>query len=446
MALLNGSDSTYLPASGIPPTRVAMISYHTCPLAMLGGKKTGGMNVYVRDLAKEFARRGHDVHVFTRSQDVCAPKLSHELGPNCEVIHIPAGPETPIETDDVSAYLEEFAEGVLAFAAAQGEGYDVIHSHYWLSGLVAERLRAAWGAPIVQMFHTLGIMKNEVAAYTGEQASEARIAAERRIMAFADRITAASPLEKTQMVWQYGAPADRVAVVPLAVNHHRFHPIPQEAAKRHLDIAQEKKLVLFVGRIEPLKGVDTLLRAMRRVFDAWPGCRQRLCLVVIGGDANVPRAQMSAEMARLLEVRSQLGLGDLVAFLGRRNQEILPYYYSAADVVVVPSHYESFGLVALEAMSCGTPVIATRVGGLSFTVLEGITGYQVADGDDEAMADRILHVLQEDDLRRRLGMQAQEIAACYRWPDVAAQLEALFVAAGAGRGIRLALPQAAGVA
>lgn len=425
--------------------RICMLSVHTCPLAALGGKKTGGMNVYVRDLAKEFGRRGHEVHVFTRSQDACAPRLSHELGPHCQVIHIPAGPETPVETDAVFDYLDEFVAGVLAFAQEQGQGYDVIHSHYWLSGLVAERLRQAWGAPIVQMFHTLGLMKNEVAEYTGERASETRIAAERRIMAFADRITAASPLEKTQMVWQYGAAAERVAIVPLAVNHHRFHPIPQEEAKRHLDIPQEKKLVLFVGRIEPLKGVETLLRAMRRVFDAWPNCCRRLCLVVIGGDANVPREQMSAEMARLLAVRTQLGLGDLVAFLGRRNQEILPYYYSAADVVVVPSHYESFGLVALEAMSCGTPVIASRVGGLAFTVLEGITGYQVADGDDETMADRILHVLQEDALRQQLGAQAQEIAACYRWPDVAAQLEAIFLAAGAGRlGLRLPQPAAVG--
>ena len=406
--------------------RICMLSVHTCPLAALGGKKTGGMNVYVRDLAKEFASRGHLVEVFTRSQDACVPRLSHELGPNCRVVHIPAGPESPISTETVHDYLDEFVAGVLRYAEEHDRRYDIIHSHYWLSGLVAQRLREAWGAPFVQMFHTLGLMKNEVFEFTGELASEIRIEAEREIMRSADLITAASPLEKTQMVWRYGASPDRIVVTPLAVNHKRFRPIPQDEAKHHLDISAEKHIVLFVGRIEPLKGIDTLLHAMKRVFEQWPGCCDKLCLVVIGGDANVPREQMPDEMKYLQDVTSDLGLNDLVLFLGKRSQDVLPYYYSAADVVVMPSHYESFGLVALEAMSCGTPVIASRVGGLSFTVVEGVTGYQVPDGDDATMADRILHVLRDDELRQRLGSQAVQMAACYRWPDVAAQLEDLF--------------------
>jgi len=384
------------------------------------------MNVYVRDLAKEFASRGHWVEVFTRSQDACAPRLSHELGSNCRVVHIPAGPETPISTEAVYDYLDEFVDGVLRYAEEHDRQYDIIHSHYWLSGLVALRLRTAWGAPVVQMFHTLGLMKNEVFEYTGELAGETRIEAEREIMRLADIITAASPLEKTQMVWRYGARPNHIVVTPLAVNHKRFRPIPQAEAKQYLDIPADKHIVLFVGRIEPLKGIDTLLHAMKRVFEQWPGCCDKLCLVVIGGDANVPREQMPDEMKYLQDVTSDLGLDALVMFLGKRSQEVLPYYYSAADVVVMPSHYESFGLVALEAMSCGTPVIASRVGGLSFTVVEGVTGYQVPDGDDATMADRILHVLQEDELRERLGSQAAQMAACYRWPDVAAQLEEVF--------------------
>ena len=406
--------------------RICMLSVHTCPLAALGGKKTGGMNVYVRDLAKEFASRGHLVEVFTRSQDACVPRLSHELGPNCRVVHIPAGPEEPISTEAVYDHLDEFVAGVLRYAEEHGRQYDIIHSHYWLSGLVARQLREAWGAPIVQMFHTLGLMKNEVSEYTGELASETRIQAETEIMQFADRISAASPLEKTQMVWRYGAPANRIVVVPLAVNHKRFRPIPQNEAKDYLDILQEKRIVLFVGRIEPLKGIDTLLHAMERVFIQWPECCNKLCLIVIGGDANVPREQMTDEMKHLQDMTNELGMSNLVLFLGKRSQELLPYYYSAADVVVMPSHYESFGLVALEAMSCGTPVIASRVGGLSFTVVEGVTGYQVPDGDDASMADRILHVLQDDALRERLGNQAVALAACYSWPDVASQLEDVF--------------------
>ncbi|MCO6452480.1 MAG: glycosyltransferase [Caldilineales bacterium] len=403
-----------------------MLSVHTCPLAALGGKKTGGMNVYVRDLAKEFARRGHHVEVFTRSQDACAPRISHELGPTCRVIHIPAGPETPTSTDAVYDYLDEFVEGVLQYARDNDRHYDLIHSHYWLSGLVAERLREAWGVPIVQMFHTLGHMKNDVFEFTGELASDIRIDAETAIIHSADRITAASPLEKSQMVLRYGARPDQISVVPLAVNHQRFHPIPQAEAKAYLDIPPEKRVVLYVGRIEPLKGVDTLLQAMRDVFTVWPSCRGQLCLAIIGGDANVPRSQMSEEMVRLQDLSKALQMEHLTAFLGKRNQEILPYYYSAADVVVIPSHYESFGLVALEAMSCGTPVIASRVGGLSFTVVEGVTGYQVPDGDHEVMADRILRVLRDDELRRQMGEQAHQLASCYSWPDVAEQLERIF--------------------
>ncbi len=406
--------------------RICMLSVHTCPLAALGGKKTGGMNVYVRDLAKEFASRGHLVEVFTRSQDVCVPRTSHELGPNCRVVHIPAGPETPIDTMDIYDHLDEFVAGVLQYAKDRDRQYDIIHSHYWLSGLVALRLREAWGAPIVQMFHTLGLMKNEVFEFTGELVSETRIEAEREIMHSADRISAASPMEKTQMVWRYGAPPNRIVVTPLAVNHKRFHPIPQDEAKRYLDIPDEKRIVLFVGRIEPLKGIDTLLHAMERVFVAWPECCNKLCLTVIGGDANVPREQMTDEMKHLQDMTNELGMNDLVLFLGKRSQDVLPYHYSAADVLVMPSHYESFGLVALEAMSCGTPVIASRVGGLSFTVIEGVTGYQIPDGDDATMADRILRVLQDDELRERLGSQAVELAACYSWPDVASQLEEIF--------------------
>lgn len=407
--------------------RICMLSVHTCPLAALGGKKTGGMNVYVRDLAREFGRRGHQVDVFTRSEDPCVPRVSHELGPDCQVIHIPAGPETPLpSTEAVYDHLDAFTAGVLAYAREHGRRYDVIHSHYWLSGLVAERLRRAWNVPMVQMFHTLGHMKNDVFEYTGERVSDLRLEAETGIMAVADCLIAASPLEKNQMVTRYGAPPQRIQVVPPGVDRTLFHPIPQAEAKAVVEAPPDRHLVLFVGRIEPLKGVDTLLRAMSRVFAAWPPDEPHPCLAVIGGDANVPREQMSREMVRLQDLSRELGLTDFVAFLGRRRQEMLPYYYAAADVVVIPSYYESFGLVALEAMACGTPVIASRVGGLSFTVAEGITGYQVPGGDDAAMADRILRILRDENLRRRLGFQAEQMASCYSWSEIADRLETIF--------------------
>lgn len=201
------------PPSPTLPRRVAMLSVHTCPLAMLGGKKTGGMNVYVRDLSRALGRRGIQVDIFTRSQDDCVPAVSHELGENGRVIHIAAGPEAPIPVAEVENYLDDFVAGVLAFAAAEGIQYDLIHSHYWLSGLVAEKLRDAWGAPIVQMFHTLGHMKNRIALSDSERATPARIAGEKAVIQLADQIVAATPAEVSQLTWLYEADPDRKSVV-----------------------------------------------------------------------------------------------------------------------------------------------------------------------------------------------------------------------------------------
>ncbi len=410
--------------------RVAMISVHTCPLATLGGKETGGMNVYVRDLSRELSRRGVAVDCFTRSQNPNVRRIGYGLGRKGRVIHLPAGPEAPYDKHKLIHHLPQFVSGILDFVRREGLRYDVIHSHYWLSGLVARELRRRGSGfehtPIVHMFHTLGHLKNRVAAGPQEREPEQRIRGEAEVMQFADRLIAATPQERAQMVWLYGAEPDKISVVPCGVDLNLFHPIPQDEAKRVLGLPLDRCIILFVGRIEPLKGIDTLLRAIALLAPEMPCWREELAVVIIGGAPGAGLAATNAEMARLERLRAELGLQDLVTFQGAQAQDTLVYYYSAAEMVVVPSHYESFGMVALEAMACGVPVIASNVGGLAFSVQDGRTGYLVPSGDAAAMAERIRQLLKDPDLRRRLGKQAIDRARRYGWPTIADQIVAIY--------------------
>lgn len=412
-------------AKRLPVRRVAVLSVHTCPLAMLGGKKTGGMNVYVRDFACELARQGVQVDVFTRSQDDCQPRINHELGCGGRVIHIPAGPEVPLAPMDVYEHLDEFVAGVLRFAHRERAHYDLIHSHYWLSGLVAEELRLAWlhdhgPTPIIHMFHTLGHMKNLVAQSEGERAPQARLDGETQVMRLADRLIAATPAEREQLTELYGANGARIRVIPPGVDLARFRPIDPAAAKERVGIPPTHRNVVFAGRIEPLKGIDTLLEAVAILRREHPDAVRDTSVTIIGGD---PWADdLDAEMARLQEMRCVLGLHDLVTFAGAKDQAVLPFHYAAAEMVVVPSHYESFGMVALESMAMGTPVIASEVGGLAHLLQDGETGFHVPAHDPAALAERMLALLTDEPLRERLGRQARQHAQRYDWRTIVKQL------------------------
>ena len=400
-----------------PIRRVAMLSVHACPLALMGGKKTGGMNVYVRDFCSALGEAGIAVDVYTRSQDDCQPMVKRELGPGGRVIHIAAGPERPIPVGDIPPHLDEFAENVILFAAQEGIQYDLIHSHYWLSGLVAEKLREAWGPlPIVHMFHTLGHMKNLIATDDSERAPQIRLDGEARVVQIADRIIAATPAEKSQLLQYLDADPAKIAIVPPGVDLRRFHPISKAEAKARLDIPCGEHTILFAGRIEPLKGIDTLLRAISILQDRHPQAVENTTVAIIGGDpwADTP----DAEMLRLQTLRAELGIHDLVTFLGAKDQDILPWYYAVADMVVMPSHYESFGMVALEAMAMGTPVIASEVGGLAHLIQHSINGFHVPSRDPEALAIRILQLLESPALRQQLGHNALAYSRQYAWENI----------------------------
>jgi D-inositol-3-phosphate glycosyltransferase len=403
-----------------------MISYHTCPLAVLGGKDTGGMNVYVRDLTSQLGRMGIHVDVFTRSQDEHVPHVLHDLGFGNRVVHIPAGPEVPRPKAELVQYLPQFVEGIQKFSDEKGLRYDLIHSHYWLSGLAGFTLKKKWQVPQVHMFHTLGVMKNLVARTPEEIEGEYRIQGERQVIQAVDRIVAATPAEEFQLQTLYQADQNKITIIPPGVDTGRFYPISVDEARAVIGLPNQGCIILFVGRIEPLKGVDTLIRAMAimRQNGILTECPQGL--VIIGGDPDKSPEEMTVEMARLKGLCRDLEMEDMILFLGKRDQSLLPYYYSAAEVLVMPSHYESFGMVALEAMACGTPVVASQVGGLQFLVQDGVTGYVVPNNDPQALADRLIQLIRNPELRQKMSQQAAEYAQGYAWEKITTRIVGLY--------------------
>ena len=403
--------------------RVAMISLHTSPLAVLGGKDAGGMNVYVRELSKQLGRRDIQIDIFTRRDSPEAPETA-PLARNVRVVHLTAGPAAPVEKNSLFDLTPAFADALLDFAEREGIWYDVLHSHYWLSGWAGHLVRERRPTPLVQMFHTLGHMKNLVARGDDDRELDLRIDTERRLMRLADSLVAANPSERAQMVWFYGAPDANICTIPLGVDLSLFQPLEQSAARAELGFGPEP-LILFVGRIEALKGIDTLLEAQARLLDRWPAGSARPRVLIVGGQLR-PGERPTGELGRLAALRDELRLGDQVCFIGAQPQERLPVFYSAADVVAMPSLYESFGLVAVEAMACGAPVVASRVGGLAYTVQHEVSGLLVPEQNPAALAEALECVLTDHELRAQLGRQAVQVARNFSWPAVADMIEQIY--------------------
>jgi len=395
--------------------RIAMLSVHGCPLARLGEKDAGGMNVYVRELSRALGALGLEVDVFTRCVDYTTEPIV-PLGPGTRVIHVEAGGVRYVPKQAIYDLLPEFISNLKTFVQEQDRHYDLIHGHYWLSGLAGLDLKAAWGTPLVQMFHTLGEIKNLVARSPDEMESELRIDCERHIMAHADQLVAANADERAHMVWFYGADEQRIHEVPCGLDVELFRPLAREACRARLGLHPDDEVVLFVGRIEPLKGIDILLRAAMYLVRCH--YHPRLRVIIVGGDVS----KDGNELGRLRTLARSLNLADQVDFVGAQDQEVLPTYYSAADVCVVPSFHESFGMVAIEAMSCGTPVVASRVGGMQYTIRDGETGFLVPRGDPVVFADRICRLLSQPDLRAQMGRRAAHAACFYDWETIARQV------------------------
>lgn len=392
------------PAAG--RIRVAMISAHTSPLATLGGRETGGMNVYVRELSRELGARGFAVDVYTRRDSHAAPEVQ-PIGPNARVIHVDAGPPRTIDKGAIASHLDEFERNVLAFAGREGLAYDLVHSHYWMSGVAGARLAERWSAPHVVMFHTLAEVK--MRARLSESEPPARIAAERAIASSAGAIVVASEHEKHLLTSLYGAREHTINVVPCGVDLDLFTPSDKRQARLALGLRDGERTILFVGRIEPLKGIDILISAAAQLHDD-----ENFKVLIVGGDARA-----TAEVDQLRELAERLDVDHHVSFVGAVEHDKLPLYYNAADVCVVPSYYESFGLVAVESMACGTPVVASRVGGLTSTIADGQTGYLIPWRCPEPFAERLELLLDNDELRASFGEAARKAVERFRWANVA---------------------------
>ena len=386
--------------------RIAVISVHSCPLARLGSKDTGGMSVYIKELSRELGTRGMTVDVFTRVDDPSKRRVV-EFAANARVIHVPAGELAHIDKTEIWPHLPEFVWNIHQFKEEHGLEYQFIHSHYWLSGWAGALLSQRWQVPHATMFHTLGAIKN--LARPEEHESALRIEVERRVMASADAIVAATEHERAEMVRLYGARPRRIHVIPCGVNLDLFRPLPRETAREAVGL-NGKKALLFVGRVEPLKGIDLLLKTFAQVANERDDCE----LLVAGGD---PIPGSYTTQMRQMAVR--LGVPERVRFLGTVEQQRLPLYYSAVDICVVPSHYESFGLSAAEALACGTPVVASKVGGLPTIVREGENGFLIPWRCPEAFAERINLLLSDSALWSRLSANARTSVEHLDWGTVA---------------------------
>jgi len=395
------------------PERVATVSVHTSPLDQPGAGDAGGMNVFIVEVSKRLAAQGIEVDVFTRatSSDLGPVEI---LAPGVNVRHITAGPFEGLAKNDLPAQLCAFTSAVLRAEAQQEPGhYDVIHSHYWLSGQVGWLARDRWGVPLIHSAHTLAKVKNALLAEGDVPEPRSRVIGEEQVVAEADRLIASTPDEAAQLVQWYDADPAKVLTIPPGVDLDRFRPAP--GARARLGVPDDALVLLFVGRIQPLKAPDLLLRAAAHLIADDPAIRSKLVVYVVGA----PSGSGLDEPSSLLALANTLGIADRVRFLAPMPPDDLADYYRAADVTVVPSHNESFGLVALEAQACGTPVVAARVGGLVTAVADGKSGLLVDGHRAPDYADAITKVMGD---RAAFSRSAVEHATRFSWDRTTALL------------------------
>ena len=387
--------------------RIAMLSVHSSPMGELGTKDTGGMSVYVRELARGLGNCGHVVDIYTRLNG-SRQKQIVSLYENVRLIHLKAGENGQMNKLALYGHLDEFFKELERFRTRESLHYDLVHSHYWLSGRVGKWAQERWEVPHVFMFHTISAVKNSTVG--SEKEPELRTATEKHLAKNCHRLLVATDKERGHLMRHYGACPETIGVVPCGVNLNLFRPGDRAQARQKLGFAQDESIVLFVGRFAPLKGIDRLMEAVYRLQH-----HQRLRLIIVGGDgSDAPEFQRFQKLAR------NFGIEDGVTFVGRIEQDNLPAYYSAADVLVVPSYYESFGLVALEALASGTPVVATRVGAMENILIEGTTGHVVSNGSPRLLAKGIEKLISGSN-----GLSAHEVRASvlrFSWANVASAM------------------------
>ncbi|MCP4747007.1 MAG: glycosyltransferase family 1 protein [Desulfobacteraceae bacterium] len=388
--------------------RIAMLSIHSSPIGPLGAKNTGGMSVYVKELARALGSCGHFVDIFTYFK---GENPVENLYPNVRLIHLGGHSTGEIPKDQLASRLNDIFNLLENYRKDNHIVYDLVHSHYWLSGVIGAMAQTRWRRPHLTMFHTLGMVKNNTAK--AENESDLRIAHERWLAKAADQIVAPSDREKEHLLHHYHADAGRIRVISCGVNQDLFKPMDFKAARKRLKIAQDAQIALYIGRFAPLKGIDDLIGAVVRLSSQFP----RLELIIIGGDGPE-----SAASQQLKQLAGNYGARLRVSFTGRIDQSRLPLYYSAADMLVLPSHYESFGLVVLEALSCGTPVVATPVGAVESILCEGFNGVVADSSGIDSIAQAIAKLLSLPKSGKPSQEQIRTTVCDFSWASVADQM------------------------
>ncbi|RII13821.1 D-inositol 3-phosphate glycosyltransferase [Streptomyces sp. YIM 130001] len=408
------------------PRRVAMLSVHTSPLHQPGTGDAGGMNVYIVELAKRLAAIDIEVEIFTRATTGGLPARV-ELAPGVLVRHIDAGPYEGLAKEELPAQLCAFTHGVMQAWAGHRPGYyDLVHSHYWLSGHVGWLAADRWGVPLVHAMHTMAKVKNAALAEGDTPEPAARVIGESQIVDAADRLVANTDEEADELVRHYAADPSKVAVVHPGVNLELFRPADgRRAARQRLGLPQDVLIPLFAGRIQPLKAPDVLLRAVADLLSHRPELRRRLVVPVVGG----PSGSGLAKPEGLQKLASRLGVADVVHFRPPVGQAELADWFRAASVLVMPSYNESFGLVAIEAQAAGTPVIAASVGGLPVAVRDGVSGYLVEGHEPAAYARVLARFADDEHLTDRMGEAAARHAESFGWGTAASATADVYTAA-----------------
>lgn len=408
------------PQSSQSQRRIALISVHGDPAIEIGKEEAGGQNVYVRHVGEALAKQGWQVDMFTRQVHADDPTLI-EHAPNCRTHRFQAGPQEFIPRDNLFEYLPEFVEQFLAFQQTQGFQYPIVHTNYWLSSWVGMQLKQRQPLIQVHTYHSLGVVKyNSVPDIP--PIGETRLAVEKTLLETAERVVATSPQEKEHMR-SLVSPKGAIDIIPAGTDIQRFGSIDRAAARQQLGIAPDTKVVFYIGRFDPRKGIETLVRAM-----AQSTLRGQADLKLIIGGGSRSGQSDGNERDRIEGIVKELGMNDFTEFPGRISDEALPVYYAAADVCVQPSHYEPFGLVAIEAMASGTPVVASNVGGFQFTVVPEETGLLVPPKDNAGFAQAIDRILANPDWQKQLGQRArQRVEAKFSWDGVASQLAELYI-------------------
>jgi D-inositol-3-phosphate glycosyltransferase len=404
------------------PLHIALISEHASPTALLGGADAGGQNVYMDEVSRNLAARGHRIDVYTRRDEPDAPTV-RQWAPGVRIISLAVGPARHLPKDDLWPLMPAFRDAIARFADAEGVCYDVLHGNFWMSGWVAAELGERWGVPVGQIFHATGLTKRRHQGEADTSPAE-RIAVEREVVRRVGRLIAQCPAERDELVDDYGADPERVVLIPSAVNIELFRPVEQSSARRQISLEGEGPTVAYVGRLLPRKDPRNIVRALALL-------RHELHiparLLLVGGETSEPDSEATPEIGALQRLARELHVDDAVIFYGRRQPGELHLYYGAADVAVTTPWYEPFGLTPLEAMACGRPVIGSAVGGITYTIADGETGLLVPPREPAALAAALRQLLTNPALRVEMGRAArQRVEREFTWPVVARRTEALY--------------------